>query len=127
MKRIDILYVLIGAVYLIVGMALGIVMGIKQNFQLEPVHAHINLLGFVSHAIFGLVHRAWPSLRASALAGAQFWFFVVGTPVFLVGITIAILAANVVLAIVGSILVLVGGLLFLTLVARAGLAAASTA
>ena len=64
MRRIDAVYVAIGIVYLVAGMALGIVMGIRQDFQLAPVHAHINLVGFVSHCVFGLVHRAWPALRA---------------------------------------------------------------
>jgi hypothetical protein len=32
----------------LVGMALGIVMGIRQEFLLAPAHAHLNLLGFVT-------------------------------------------------------------------------------
>jgi hypothetical protein len=119
MKRIDILYVLIGILYLIVGMVLGIVMGIRGDFQLAAVHAHVNLVGFVSHCMFGVIHRAWPSLRASALAVAQFWFFVLGTPVYLVGITIAILMSNIVLAATGAIAILIGALLFLVMIVRA--------
>jgi hypothetical protein len=39
------------------GMSLGIWMGINENFTLAPVHAHINLLGWVSLALYGLYHR----------------------------------------------------------------------
>jgi len=39
------------------GMGLGISMGISQDFTLSPAHAHLNLLGWVSMALFGLYHR----------------------------------------------------------------------
>src|SRR5215469_11240886 len=103
MKRIDAVYVTIGVVYLIVGMVLGIVMGIRQDFQLAPVHAHLNLVSFVSHCAFGLVHRAWPALRANLIASVQFWLFVLGTPLFVTGIALSILGGMIVLAVIGSI------------------------
>ena len=37
------------------GMGLGIVMGISQDFTLAPAHAHLNLLGWVTMAIYGLI------------------------------------------------------------------------
>jgi hypothetical protein len=119
MKRIDILYIVIGSFYLVVGMAFGIVMGIRQDFQLAPVHAHINLVGFVAHCVFGVIHRAWPALRESALAKLQFWLYVAGTPLFVVGVALSILSGQIVLAVIGSILVLLGALAFLAMVARA--------
>lgn len=122
MKRIDIIYVTVGVLYLVVGMVLGIVMGMRQDFQLAPVHAHINLVGFVSHCAFGLVHRAWPALRMGMIATAQFWLFVLGTPLFLAGIAISILGGTIVLAVIGSFLVLLGALLFVAMMLRAGLA-----
>jgi hypothetical protein len=106
MKRIDTIYVAIGIIYLVAGMVLGIVMGTRQDFQLAPVHAHINLVGFVSHCVFGLVHRAWPALRAGVIASVQFWLFVLGTPLFVAGIAIGILGGAIFLAIIGSTLVL---------------------
>lgn len=118
MKRIDILYIVIGSLYLVVGVVFGIVMGIKQDFQLAPVHAHINLVGFVAHCVFGVIHRAWPALRESALATLQFWLYVVGTPLFVVGVALAILTSQTALAIVGSLLVFLGALTFLAMVAR---------
>jgi len=122
MKRIDAIYIAIGIVYLITGMVLGIVMGIRQDFQLAPVHAHLNLVGFVSHCVFGLVHRVWPALRAGTIAGIQFWVFVFGTPLFVAGIAISIVGGMIWLAVIGSILVLLGALLFLVMMLRTGFA-----
>jgi hypothetical protein len=39
------------------GMVLGITMGLSQDFTLAPAHAHLNLLGWVTMAIYGLYHR----------------------------------------------------------------------
>ena len=116
MKLNDLLYITLAAFYLVLGMLLGIVMGIRQDFQLSPVHAHINLVGFAAHGIFGLVYRAWPGLRQSALAVAQFWLFVLGAPVLMAGIAVAILTNNPAVAIVGSISVILGALLFFVIV-----------
>ena len=123
MKRIDAIYVTIGIVYLIAGMVLGIAMGMRQDFQLAPVHAHLNLVGFVSHCTFGLVHRAWPALRAGMIASVQFWLFVLGTPLFVAGIAASILGGTIVLAVIGSVLVLFGALVFLVMMLRTGLMA----
>jgi hypothetical protein len=117
-KHIDRLYIVIGALYLVIGMLLGIVMGVRLDFALAPVHAHINLVGFAAHCIFGLVYRAWPELKVGAIAAAQFWLFVVGSPLFIVGIIIAMNTNNPALAIVGSMLVTLGALLFLIITGR---------
>jgi len=123
MKRIDAMYVVIGIFYLVTGMVLGMVMGTRQDFQLAPVHAHLNLVGFVSHSVFGLVHRAWPALRAGMIASVQFWLFVLGTPLFVAGIAISILGGMIWLAVIGATLALIGALLFLIMMLRTGLAA----
>jgi hypothetical protein len=115
MKQYDSLYIVLGALYLVAGMLLGIVMGIRQDFQLTPVHAHVNLVGFAAHSVFGLVYKAWPRLIEGAMAVAQFWLFVVGSPLLLLGIAIAVKTSNSALAIVGAILVLLGALLFLVM------------
>lgn len=49
------------------GMGLGIVMGISQDFTLAPAHAHLNLLGWVTMAIYGLYHRG--AGRSGGFAG----------------------------------------------------------
>jgi len=77
MRSIDTTYVAIGALWLVLGMVLGIVMGASENFTLMPVHAHINLIGFACHAIFGMAYRQWPSMKMSPLAPYQFWIFVI--------------------------------------------------
>ena len=46
---------------LLAGMLAGIVMGIQQDFELAPAHAHFNLIGGVLLFLFGLYYRLVPA------------------------------------------------------------------
>ena len=113
MKRIDIYFLLLATVLLLCGGALGIKMGASEDFTLAPVHAHINLAGWASLALFGLTYRAYPRLAERRLA--LFHFILSGSAAVLlpIGIGFAILRSQPALAIVASLLFVGGVLLFL--------------
>jgi hypothetical protein len=69
--------------YLLVGVTMGIAMGATQNFVLRPVHAHINLLGWTTLALAGLVYGVFPVLAESRLARLQFWLHNLSLPVMM--------------------------------------------
>ncbi|HEX9857762.1 MAG TPA: hypothetical protein VGA75_05350 [Paracoccaceae bacterium] len=79
-------FLLIGSVYLLVGISLGFYMGASEDHTLSPVHAHINLLGFTLMSIFGLAYRVFPELAGSALATTHFWLHQIGALVLLVAL-----------------------------------------
>jgi hypothetical protein len=112
MKNVDSTYVLIGALWLLIGMILGIVMGASHNFQFVPLHAHIGLVGFACHSIFGLVYRQWPAMKTSRLAPVQFWIFVLATPITLVGLYFTLSGGPELPTIIGSLSLLFGTILF---------------
>jgi len=112
MKTVDVTYFAIGALWLVLGMGLGIGMGAAHDFALAPLHAHINLIGFVAHALFGLAYRNWPALKESRLAPYQFWIFVVATPVTLVGLYFTLTNGPELPTILGSAAVFVGAAIF---------------
>ena len=68
------------------GMMLGIGMGIAHDFRLAPVHVHLNLLGWVTFAIYGLAYRAMPEAAAQGLARVQFWLAAPGLVIFCGGL-----------------------------------------
>lgn len=113
MKRVDVYFLLLATLLLICGAILGIVMGIREDFTLVPVHAHLNLAGWASLALFGLTYRAFPTLAAKKLAGWHFAFSAAGSVLLPVGIAIAVLQDQPGLAIAGSLLFLTGVVLFL--------------
>jgi cbb3-type cytochrome oxidase subunit 1 len=73
----------IAIVYLIVGVAMGIVMGAKEDFTLRPVHAHINLIGWTTMALAGLIYSVFPQAGESKLAKTHFWLTNVSLPVMM--------------------------------------------
>lgn len=66
-------FILVAPVYGILGMILGMVMGSKSDFTLSPVHAHLNLLGFVAIMLYGLTYKAYPNMAASKIANIHFY------------------------------------------------------
>lgn len=53
----------VAAVAALCGMSLGIFMATRQDFTLAPAHAHLNLLGWVSMALYGLWYRGAEAVR----------------------------------------------------------------
>ncbi len=123
-KSIDSTYLAIGALWLVLGMVLGIVMGASENFLFMPVHAHINLIGFACHSIFGMAYRQWPTMKASGLALYQFWIFVISTPITLIGLAFTLTGGPALPTIIGSFGLLIGAALFCFLAWRTLLVAA---
>ena len=77
-------FMLVGSVFLILGILLGMYMGGSGNHTLAPVHAHINLLGFTLMMVFGLTSRAMPAMAGNMLATVHFWLHLVGSAVLVV-------------------------------------------
>lgn len=77
-------FLLVGSLFLIIGISIGIYMGASGDRTLAPLHAHINLLGFVLMSVFGLVYKAFPNMAASGLATIHFWLHTVGSIVLLI-------------------------------------------
>lgn len=126
MKGIDGLLLRAAVVYLLAGMLLGMFMGMSDDHSQMPTHAHINVLGWASMALYGVVYRAWPEAAHSPLAPWQFWIANLGTLVLVIGVA-GIMAGHEAafepIVISGSILSLIGALLFAIIVyTRIGLA-----
>lgn len=66
----------IGVLYIIAGVTLGNIMGATGDHSLHPVHAHLNLLGWVAMSLFGLFYRAFPGAMAGTMAKVHFWIYV---------------------------------------------------
>ncbi len=108
-------YLKIAVVYFAIAVLLGIWMGIAEKFDYTTVHAHLNLLGWVSLALFGLIYHHYPQAGETGLAKAHFWLHNIGLPVMQGGLFLAICTNNqsfIMATIAGSILIVIGVLLF---------------
>lgn len=76
----------LAVVYFCIGVALGVVMGATGDHSLFPLHAHLNLLGWVSMSLFGIIGGLYPAITRGTVATLQFWIYNVGLPVMLVSL-----------------------------------------
>jgi cbb3-type cytochrome oxidase subunit 1 len=68
-------------VFLIVGVLMGLQMAISGAHNVIGAHAHTNLLGWVSMAIFGGYYALNPAKAATRLASVHFWTYVASVAV----------------------------------------------
>src|SRR5262245_32457135 len=108
MVRIDTAFLLLASGCLIVGACIGIYMGANEDFQLVAVHAHVNLAGWVSLALFGVIYRLYPELAGRRVMLLHFWLAGPGALLLPLGIYIAEFHGIPVLAVVASLLWLAG-------------------
>jgi hypothetical protein len=110
----------VSVVLLLIGMLAGIVMGVEQDFALQPAHAHLNLVGGVLLFLFGLYYRLFPNAGKSVLATVQGWLHIIGGILFPIGVAVVILKGDsyIALPIVGSLIVVAATALFAVIVFR---------
>jgi hypothetical protein len=116
----------LAALYFSIGVLLGVTMGASGDHSLFAVHAHINLLGWVSMALFGVIGALHPSMTEGRAAAVQFWTYNLGVPVMLGALTLRLKGFASIEPLIGvaSILIGVSVLLFAWLVfSRIGVAA----
>jgi hypothetical protein len=77
---VGIIWLKLAVVYLIIGVGMGIMMGASQDFTMRPVHAHINLLGWATMALAGLIYSVFPGAGQSKLARLHFWLANISLP-----------------------------------------------
>lgn len=65
----------LAVLYLLAGVGLGLFMAASHDHSMFPVHAHLNLLGWVSMALFGCFYRLWPAAASGRLAKVHFWLY----------------------------------------------------
>ena len=78
-------FLVMGAVWLVIGFIIGIVMGAMGDHSLMPLHAHMNLVGFTLMTGFGLGYALLPGL-SPALALSHYWLHQAGTLAMMIGL-----------------------------------------
>ncbi len=84
MSKTTLGFIFSGIAYLVIGVTLGVLFFIiPETRVLSTVHAHLNLVGFVTFTIFGIAYHILPRFRgrplySEKLAWGQFWLANVG-------------------------------------------------
>ncbi|WP_407944843.1 cytochrome-c oxidase [Paenibacillus albiflavus] len=85
-----IVWLRIAVVYLVIGVCFGMYIGMAELFDLASVHAHINLLGWASLGLAGLMYCLFPAAGTSKLGVTHFWLHNIGLPVMVIGLYLKI-------------------------------------
>lgn len=86
--RMALIWLKLAVTYLVIGVVFGLVMGITHAFQYIPVHTHINLLGWASLGLAGIIYHLFPRAGGHWLGLVHFWLHNLGLPVFVAGLYI---------------------------------------
>lgn len=100
--------------FLVLGVGLGMFMGVQQDFRLMHVHTHINLLGWVSLGIIGLLYLCRPHLQHGWMPHTHYWLHTIGLGIFMGGFAWSRLSETffIVPVAIGSSMVALGVALF---------------
>lgn len=74
------------SIYFLIGVLAGMGMSMSGNFNLVGFHAHVNLLGWVSMALFGIIYHLFPATAQSALFKWHFWLHNISLPIMMVAL-----------------------------------------
>lgn len=111
----------LGVLAVLIGMSLGVWMGKEENFTLAPVHAHLNLLGFVAMFLYGFFYRTFPAVAGGILPKIHFGLAVLGVLLMLPSLAMMLLgdATYVPVLLAGEACAVLGMAVFAFLVFRA--------
>ena len=123
----DIAFVFLLAAVLCVtgGMIWGLQMAASNDHTMVGAHAHLNLVGWATMALFGLYYRVTPQAARGWLPRIHAAFAIPGVLIMVPGIAIASTGGSPGLAIAGSFLTFGSIAIFLFTVVRHGFGAGS--
>lgn len=78
-------WIKLAVLYLVIGICVGLFMSYTLHLKWGSAHAHTNLVGFTTTAIFGVIYSLYPGAANNTLGKTHFWLHNIGVPIFLIG------------------------------------------
>ena len=107
-------WIFVAIVYFVIAICLGVFMGASHDHSLMSVHAHLNLLGWVTLTLIGVIYHLFPEAAESRLASVQFWLHNVALPPMMLALAFLLKGSTGAEPVIGitSIVILVSVFLF---------------
>ena len=121
MPRVSAAFFATGTLFLLCGMFMGMYMGAHEDFRLAPVHAHVNLVGWVTMALYGTFYALTEKRLVKSLAWTNYVLAALGTLIMipmLGGLLLTGKTTYVLPLVIGEVLVALGLLVFMVSVFR---------
>lgn len=120
MKGLPFLFFAVAAICGLIGMVWGIQMSATGDHGLSPAHAHLNLLGWVSLAIYGTFYHLVPKAAEGTLSKIHAGLAILGVVMIVPGIAMAINQSGETLAKLGSVVTILSMVMFIVVLFAKG-------
>jgi cbb3-type cytochrome oxidase subunit 1 len=94
MPRVSAAFFATGVVAVLIGMCFGMYMGSHEDFTLAPAHAHLNLVGWVTMALYGTFYALTRGTMSNTLAWIHYAVSTVGVIVMVTGLALFLSHGN---------------------------------
>ena len=94
MPRVSAAFFATGVIAVLIGMAFGMYMGANEDFTLAQAHAHLNLVGWVTMALYGTFYALTRGTLSYWLAWPTYTISTVGVVVMITGLSLFLAHGN---------------------------------
>jgi len=94
MPRVSAAFFAVGVLCVLIGMVFGMWMGAHGDFTAAPAHAHLNLVGWVTMALYGSFYAFTRNTLSVKLAWTQFVISTLGILVMIPSLFLLLLNGN---------------------------------
>lgn len=94
MPRVSAAFYFVGVLCVLAGMVFGMWMAGKEDFAAAPAHAHLNLIGWVTMALYGTFYALTAGTLSVKLAWTQFAVSTLGLLVMMPALFLMLLNGN---------------------------------
>ena len=94
MPRVSAAFFAMGVLCVLIGMVFGMWMGAHNDFAAAPAHAHLNLVGWVTMALYGTFYALTRETMSVKLAWTQFAVSTIGIAVMIPSLFLLLLNNN---------------------------------
>lgn len=91
LRPLPLRWVRLALAYFLVAVLMGVAMAASHDHRLKGVHVHLNLLGWVSMAVFAWLYQQFPRAAASRAAALHFWLYNLSLPLSMGGLAAVLL------------------------------------
>lgn len=95
MPRVSAAFFVTGGLFVLVGMSIGMYMGANEDFRIAAAHAHLNLVGWVTMALYGGFYAMTAKTMRKGLAWTNYLLSTVGVLLMIPSLAVFLVSRNV--------------------------------
>lgn len=94
MPRVSAAFFVTGGCFVLVGMFIGMYMGANEDFRIAEAHAHLNLLGWVTMALYGGFYALTAKTMSNKLAWTNYTLSTLGVLLMIPTLAMFLISGN---------------------------------